>query len=111
MFRGFSIILRRHLGILVSFLMAQSYAGFICFLTWTSNTFARPPSKRAVALAFVNAFSQLGNIAGSGVYSSFLLHASVADGRRAWTGTCGQNRGVRHIITPTRFVLRPMGSV
>ncbi|KAF8272071.1 major facilitator superfamily domain-containing protein [Lactarius quietus] len=47
------------------FLMAQSYAGFICFLTWTSNTFARPPSKRAVALAFVNAFSQLGNIAGS----------------------------------------------
>jgi len=47
------------------FLMAQSYAGFICFLTWTSNTFARPPSKRAVALAFVNAFSQLGNIVGS----------------------------------------------
>lgn len=50
---------------LALFLMAQSYAGFICFLTWTSNTFARPPSKRAVALAFVNAFSQLGNIAGS----------------------------------------------
>jgi hypothetical protein len=48
-----------------SFLMAQSYAGFICFLTWTSNTFARSPSKRAVALAFINAFSQLGNIAGS----------------------------------------------
>ena len=51
----------------VSFLMAQSYSGFICFLTWTSNTFARPPSKRAVALAFINAFSQLGNIAGSWV--------------------------------------------
>ncbi|KAI9467094.1 MFS general substrate transporter [Lactarius psammicola] len=50
------------------FLMAQSYAGFICFLTWTSNTFARPASKRAVALAFVNAFSQLGNIAGSYVW-------------------------------------------
>lgn len=56
-----------------SFLMAQSYAGFICFLTWTSNTFARPASKRAVALAFVNAFSQLGNIVGSCVFFSYLL--------------------------------------
>ncbi|KAH9179609.1 MFS general substrate transporter [Lactarius sanguifluus] len=42
------------------FLMAQSYAGFICFLTWTSNTFSRSASKRA--------FSQLGNIAGSYVW-------------------------------------------
>ncbi|KAI0068747.1 MFS general substrate transporter [Artomyces pyxidatus] len=50
------------------FLMAQSYAGFICFLAWTSNTLARPPAKRAVALAFINAFSQLGNIAGSYVW-------------------------------------------
>jgi hypothetical protein len=49
----------------ISFLMAQSYTGFICFLAWASNTFARPPSKRAVALAFINAFSQLGNLAGS----------------------------------------------
>ena len=57
-----------------SFLMAQSYAGFVCFLTWTSNTFARPPSKRAVALAFVNAFSQLGNIAGSWVSHVVLGH-------------------------------------
>ena len=45
--------------------MAQSYAGFIIFLAWVSNSIARPPSKRAVALAFINAFSQLGNIAGS----------------------------------------------
>lgn len=45
--------------------MAQSYAGFIVMYAWLSNTFARPPSKRAVALALVNAFSQLGNIAGS----------------------------------------------
>jgi hypothetical protein len=69
---------------LVRFLMAQSYAGFIVFLAWISNTFVRPrkstlsppsqetnlfttytASKRAVALAFINAFSQLGNIAGS----------------------------------------------
>ncbi|KZT29316.1 MFS general substrate transporter [Neolentinus lepideus HHB14362 ss-1] len=52
------------------FLMAQSYSGFITFLAWVSNTFARPPSKRAVALAWINAFSQLGNIAGSYVWSS-----------------------------------------
>lgn len=47
------------------FLMAQSYAGFIIFLAWISNTIARPPSKRAVALAFINSFAQLGNISGS----------------------------------------------
>ncbi|KAG5646602.1 hypothetical protein DXG03_002906 [Asterophora parasitica] len=50
------------------FLMAQSYAGFIVLYAWISNTFTRPPSKRAVALAFVNAFSQLGNISGSYVW-------------------------------------------
>ncbi|OBZ76616.1 Pantothenate transporter liz1 [Grifola frondosa] len=50
------------------FLMAQSYAGFIIFLAWVSNSIPRPPSKRAVALALINAFSQLGNIAGSYVW-------------------------------------------
>ncbi|KAI0921663.1 hypothetical protein AcW2_006565 [Taiwanofungus camphoratus] len=50
------------------FLMAQSYAAFITFLAWVSNSIPRPPSKRAVALAFINAFSQLGNIAGSYVW-------------------------------------------
>ncbi|GAB1519234.1 hypothetical protein RhiTH_002300 [Rhizoctonia solani] len=47
------------------FLMAQSYAGFIVFFSWCSNSLPRPPSKRAVALALINAFSQLGNVAGS----------------------------------------------
>jgi len=50
------------------FLMAQSYAAFITFLAWVSNSISRPPSKRAVALAAINAFSQLGNIAGSYVW-------------------------------------------
>ena len=45
--------------------MAQSYAGFIIFLAWVSNSIARPPSKRAVAVALINAISQTGNIAGS----------------------------------------------
>lgn len=53
-----------------SFLMAQSYAGFITFLAWISNSIPRPPSKRAVALALINAFSQLGNVAGSYVWPS-----------------------------------------
>lgn len=48
-----------------SFLMAQCYAGFVVMYAWISNTFPRPPSKRAVALALINAFSQLGNVAGS----------------------------------------------
>ena len=50
--------------------MAQSYAGFVVMYTWMSNSFPRPPSKRAVALALMNAFSQLGNIAGSYVWPS-----------------------------------------
>ncbi|KAF6762661.1 sugar transporter [Ephemerocybe angulata] len=50
------------------FLMAQSYAGFVVLYAWISNSFPRPPSKRAVALALINAFSQLGNIAGSYVW-------------------------------------------
>ena len=48
--------------------MAQSYAGFVCLYAWMSNSFPRPPSKRAVAVALINAFSQLGNIAGSYVW-------------------------------------------
>ena len=50
--------------------MAQSYAGFITFLAWISNSIPRPPSKRAVAIALINAFSQLGNVAGSYVWPS-----------------------------------------
>ena len=38
------------------------------FYSWISSSFPRPPAKRAVALALVNAFSQLGNVAGSYVW-------------------------------------------
>jgi hypothetical protein len=41
---------------------------FIVFYSWISSSFPRPPAKRAVAIALVNAFSQLGNIAGSYVW-------------------------------------------
>ena len=47
------------------FMMTCSYAGYAVSLSWVSNTITRPPSKRAVALALVNGFSQLGDIAGS----------------------------------------------
>ncbi|KAJ8590439.1 MFS general substrate transporter [Rhizopogon salebrosus TDB-379] len=47
------------------FLMAQSFAGFMIFFAWISNSTSHPPSKQAVALAFISAFSTLGNIAGS----------------------------------------------
>jgi hypothetical protein len=42
------------------FLQASSYAGFIVFYSWISSSFPRPPAKRAVAIAMINAFSQLG---------------------------------------------------
>lgn len=50
--------------------MASSYAGFVTFYAWISSTIPRPPAKRAVALAWINAFSQLGNVAGSYVWPS-----------------------------------------
>ncbi|KAG2369849.1 major facilitator superfamily domain-containing protein [Suillus spraguei] len=50
------------------FLMAQSYTAFVVYWAWVSNSIPRPTSKRAVALAFVNAFSSLGNIVGSYVW-------------------------------------------
>lgn len=54
---------------LALFLQAGSYAGFIVFYSWISSSFPRPPAKRAVALALINAFSQLGNVAGSYVWN------------------------------------------
>lgn len=54
---------------LALFLQASSYAGFIVFYSWISSSFPRPPAKRAVAIAMINAFSQLGNIAGSYVWN------------------------------------------
>ena len=45
--------------------MAQSYAAFVVLYTGVSNSFPRPPLKHAVAAAFVNAVSHLGNAAGS----------------------------------------------
>ncbi|WWD19489.1 hypothetical protein CI109_103950 [Kwoniella shandongensis] len=50
------------------FLMAGSYAGFVVCLTWITTSFPKPAMKRATAIAFVNAFGQLGNIAGSYIY-------------------------------------------
>lgn len=38
------------------------------FYSWISSSFPRPPAKRAVAIAMINAFSQTGNIAGSYVW-------------------------------------------
>jgi MFS family permease len=51
------------------FMQASAYAGFIVFYSWISSSFPRPPAKRAVAIALINAFSQLGNIAGSYVWN------------------------------------------
>jgi signal transduction histidine kinase len=52
------------------FLMAQMYASLVVMLAWISNSFPRPTAKRAVTLALINAFSQLGNVAGSYVWPS-----------------------------------------
>lgn len=51
------------------FLQASSYAGYITFYSWISSSFPRPPAKRAVAIAMINGFGQLGNVAGSYVWA------------------------------------------
>ena len=50
--------------------MAQSHAALITFFAWISPTFPRPASKRAVTIAFINAFGQFGNISGSYIWPS-----------------------------------------
>ncbi|KAG7097006.1 hypothetical protein E1B28_004400 [Marasmius oreades] len=47
------------------FLMAQSYAGFICFLAWASGSVSQPPAKGAVAIALINTVASSGNILGA----------------------------------------------
>src|SRR6266478_2786097 len=47
---------------LLSFLMAQLFTAFACILAWVSGSMPIPASKRAVALAFINCFAQLGNV-------------------------------------------------
>ncbi|EFI27695.1 tartrate transporter [Coprinopsis cinerea okayama7 len=47
------------------FFMTSSYAAFACMLAWASSSASHPPAKRAVALAFMNCISQLGNVVGS----------------------------------------------
>ncbi|THU76778.1 MFS general substrate transporter [Dendrothele bispora CBS 962.96] len=50
------------------FLMALGIVGFACEYAWIPSCFPRPPSKRAISIAFINAFSQLGNVAGSYIW-------------------------------------------
>ena len=50
------------------FLQASSYAGWIVVFSWVSSSFPRPPAKRAVAIAMVNSFCQLANLAGSYIW-------------------------------------------
>ena len=45
--------------------MAQSNAGYICFLAWASGSISHPQEKRAVALALINCVGQLGSFFGS----------------------------------------------
>ena len=44
------------------------YTGYVVALAWISNTLPRPPAKRAVALAFINAVSNTASIYASYMY-------------------------------------------
>lgn len=59
------LFVNKFIRYLSMFLMTSSYAGFTCMLAWASGSASHPPEKRAVALAFINCISQLGNVLGS----------------------------------------------
>lgn len=61
------------------FLMLMIYGAFTTTLSWISSSLSRPPAKRAVAIAFINAFSNV-----SSTYSSYFYPAS--SGPRYLTG-------------------------
>ncbi|KAJ8067353.1 hypothetical protein OCU04_004706 [Sclerotinia nivalis] len=48
------------------------YTAFVVALAWISNTLPRPPAKRAVALAFINAVSN-----SSSIYASYMYPSSA----------------------------------
>ncbi|KAM6503180.1 MFS general substrate transporter [Amanita muscaria] len=50
------------------FLMAQTFTTLVLWSAWVSSSLARPPSKRAASLAFVNAFAQLASVGGSYIW-------------------------------------------
>ncbi|KAI9900785.1 hypothetical protein N3K66_005047 [Trichothecium roseum] len=49
------------------------YSGYTTALAWISNTLPRPPAKRAAALAFINAISNL-----TSIYTAYLYPASAS---------------------------------
>ena len=50
------------------FIEASSYAGYTCVLGWIAPSIPTPKYKKAISLALINAFSQLGNIAASYIW-------------------------------------------
>lgn len=54
-------------------MVAGIYSGYVVVLAWISNTMPRPPAKRAVALAWINAVSN-----SSTIYASYLYPDSDA---------------------------------
>ncbi|KAG6332104.1 hypothetical protein ID866_6984 [Astraeus odoratus] len=52
------------------YLMTIGYTGNAVTIVWAANTFPRPPSKRAVALALVTSISRAGSIIGSYIWKA-----------------------------------------
>lgn len=62
---------------IATFMMMSVYGSFGCILSWVSTSLSRPPPKRAVAYAVVNAGSNLASI-----YASYFYPKS--QGPRYW---------------------------
>lgn len=90
------------------FLMTLGYCGFICVYAFTASSFIRPTSRRSVAIAFVNAFSNLGNIAGSYVWDADKFGA---DGYRQSYAICISCTGFScFAILGFRYILKNLNN-
>jgi len=81
------------------FFMAQSSVCYIISMTWLSNSIPEPSSKRAVAIAFVNAIATLGDI-GSACVLELLANLLYAYSifRYFWISSWGPSYSKSYLI-------------
>lgn len=88
----------RYFGALI--MIPGMYVGFNLAIVWTANTIYNPPGKRAVALAFNNAFSGL-----AGLYSAYLFPDNAAP---RYAIALGVNAGMIFLAICTATVFKIM---
>ena len=89
--------------------MAQSPVSFVITMAWLSNSISESSSKRAVAIAFVNSFSCLGDIGGSYVFTALAKYTCAYGGfRYLWIASWGPSYSKSYVICILAAVITTM---